>query len=86
MFSVLRFNVNILTKVTAHSYSIHLLQALGNVGILNIARSVISYSRSTSSEDSYLHNLSSPPSTAFACSFSSEEIARVSPLQFLAPS
>lgn len=83
MFSILRFNMNFLTKVTARSYSIRLRQALDNLGILNIACSVISY---TSSEVSYLHGFNSFPSISFACSFSSEEIARVSLLQVLATS
>lgn len=83
MFSVLRFNVTILTKVTAHSYSILLLQALDILGILNVACLVISYS---SSGDSYRRDLNSLPSISFVCSFSPEEIARVSLLPVLATS
>lgn len=82
MFSVWRSNMNIWTKVTAHSYSSHLLQAVDNLVILDIACSVVSYTRS---EDSCLHNFNSLPSISFACSFSSEEIVHVN-LQVLVTS
>lgn len=81
-FSVLRFNGTILTKVTAHSYSIHLLQTLGNSGILIIAYSFILYT----AQKTHTFNFNNLPAISFACSFSSEEIAHVSLLQVLATS